>query len=428
MNLTAFFGFLGGLLVLAFAANRLFRRTRLPDVIVLMTTGLLLGPVLGWVDASRFEGATHIFGTLALILILFEGGLELNIRESLHHFPGGLLLGVVAYAVTLGLVTLVVWWSMRLAPTSALLFGAVLACTSSAIVLPVLQQLEVREPVKVTLLLEASLSDVLGALTVGLLLELPARGGLLAGGFLRGLLSEIGISLLLAVTAGVLWSRVLRVLSEQRFWHVLTFSVVLLLYAASEGLNGNGLIASLGFGLTLANFPGIDRRMVEATFGLEAPAAEHHHQILTFHSELAFLVRTFFFVLLGLVVKLAGLRAYLLPTLGIVGALFLARWMAVQASRWAWQGITSQERELVLWILPRGLITAVLAIQVVEARGSQFAPLLALAFAVILLTNVSVVFGSIRVMRHAAASLPAESAAVPSSLPSPQGREGSTPN
>jgi len=412
MNLTALFGLLGGLLVLAFVANLLFRRTRVPDVLVLMATGLVLGPVLGWVDPSRFEPVTHAFGTLALILILFEGGLELNIRETFRHFPGGLLLGVLAYGVTLTLVTLVAWRGLDLPVRSALLVGAVLACTSSAIVLPVLQQLKAREPVKVTLLIEASLGDVLGALTVGLLLELPASGAPLASGFVLGLLMEVGISLLLAALTGMLWSRLLPILSEQRFWHVLTFSVVLLLYAGSQALHGNGLIAVLGFGLTLANFPGIDRRLVEATFGLEAPAVEHHQQILTFHSELAFLMRTFFFVLLGLVVKLAGLGRYLLVTLGILGAILLGRWLAVHASRWAWREIGAPERELVLWILPRGLITAVLAVQVVEARGSELAPLSTLAFAVILVTNLSVVLGSVRIRRHAAEAAPAAPAPV----------------
>ena len=78
MNLPALFGMLGGLLVLAFAANRLFSWTRVPDVVVLMATGLAIGPLLHWVDAAQFQEVTHAFGTLALILILFGGGLELN--------------------------------------------------------------------------------------------------------------------------------------------------------------------------------------------------------------------------------------------------------------------------------------------------------------------------------------------------------------
>ncbi|MGH9356232.1 MAG: cation:proton antiporter, partial [Terriglobia bacterium] len=92
MNSTVFFAFLGGLLALAFVTNRLYRLTRVPDVIALMIVGVVLGPVLGWVQAGQFQYITHILGTLALILILFEGGLELSLRDTLRHFPGGVLL------------------------------------------------------------------------------------------------------------------------------------------------------------------------------------------------------------------------------------------------------------------------------------------------------------------------------------------------
>src|SRR5579863_56462 len=108
MNLTSMFGLLGGLLVLAFGANRLFRWTRIPDVVVLMATGVVIGPVLGWAHPEQFKEVTHAFGTLALILILFEGGLDLNIRETISHVPGGLLFGVLVYGLTTfsaGLIT-----------------------------------------------------------------------------------------------------------------------------------------------------------------------------------------------------------------------------------------------------------------------------------------------------------------------------------
>jgi NhaP-type Na+/H+ or K+/H+ antiporter len=124
--------------------------------------------------------------------------------------------------------------------------------------------------------------------------------------------------------------------------------------------------------------------------------------MLTFHGELAFLIRTFFFVLLGALVDFAGLRKNALLALGCFGALFLARWFAVQGGRLAWRNFTPQERELMIWFLPRGLITAVLGIQVLEARGPRFEFLPSLAFAVILLTNFVLLIGTFR-----ARSLPA---------------------
>src|ERR1700685_4531772 len=130
MSLPALFGLLGGLLVLAFVANRLFQTTHVPDVVVLMATGVVIGPVLHWVRAEQFHDVTSAFGTLALILILFGGGLELNLRETLQHFPGGVLLAVLAYAGSTALIGAIVKWSLHLPWASALLVGAVLGCTS----------------------------------------------------------------------------------------------------------------------------------------------------------------------------------------------------------------------------------------------------------------------------------------------------------
>jgi cell volume regulation protein A len=215
-------------------------------------------------------------------------------------------------------------------------------------------------------------------------------------------LNQVGIALLFTIPAGILWSRLLHVLSEQRFWQVLTFSIVLVLYAGMEALGANGLIAVLGFGLTLSNFPGVDPGL-----GLTLPVtqmAESQQALLTFHSELAFLVRTFFFVLIGAVAQLGVFREHPLLMAGTLGSLFLARWLAIHSSRWAWRGIGAHNRELIFWILPRGLITVVLAIEVAEQRGSGLAFVPGLAFAVILVTNALLVLASFRARRSAPAT------------------------
>lgn len=396
MSPTAFFAFLGGLLALAFAANRLYRLTRVPDVILLMLVGLLLGPILGWINAREFQPVTHILGTLALILILFEGGLELNLRDTLRRFPGGILLAVLAFGLSMSLIALVAWKSHLFAVRPALLIGAVLGCVSSTIVLPVLQQIRVSVPVRLTLVVEASLSDVLGVLAVTILLNFgPGHAASLAG-FMAETFSKLVLGVLIAVIAGLLWARLLPALSEQRFWQALTFSAVLLLYAGAQAISHGGLIAALAFGLTLANARHAGPRLLESVFSPPPSTAEHHLQILSFHSELAFLVRSFFFILLGIIVELARLRGYALLAVGVIAALVFARWVAVKMSSWSWGEPDRRARDMAAWIFPRGLITAVLAIQVIAARGAEFAFLPALAFATILFTNFLVVIASIR--------------------------------
>jgi cell volume regulation protein A len=405
MNLTSLFGLLGGLLVLAFGANRLFRWTRIPDVVVLMATGVLIGPLLGWARPDQFKDVTHAFGTLALILILFEGGLDLNIRETVSHFPGGLLFGVLAYGLTTFFAGLVASASLGINHRDGLLAGAAIGCTSSTIVLPVLQQWKAEKSVKIILLLESTLGDILGVLTVGFLIHSHQAGGSVVGDFLTGFFSQVAISLVASLLIGFGWSRLLPYLSEQQFWQVLTFSMVLLLYAGTERLGGSGLLAVLGFGLALSNLSG-RRSLIPPAYRFSQVNSEHHEQILNFHAELSFLVRTFFFVLIGVVVELSGLRPIWPVLLGVTGVIFLARWISIQLSRWSWRGLGESDREKILWMLPRGLITIVLAIEIVEVRGQSMAFLPPMSFAVILLTNLILVFGSIRTSTMAVTELP----------------------
>ena len=110
-------GLVGGLLVIAFLANRIFKVTRIPDVVLLMGLGVLLGPGLGLFHPEKLARTTNLLGTLAIILVLFEGGLELNLRNTLRHFPGGLLLATLTYAFSTGLVALIIVKGLHLSLT-----------------------------------------------------------------------------------------------------------------------------------------------------------------------------------------------------------------------------------------------------------------------------------------------------------------------
>jgi cell volume regulation protein A len=443
MTLTLFFGLLGGLLVLAFVANKLARKTSIPDVLVLIATGILLGPVLHLVDPTRFESVARGFGTLALILILFEAGLDLNISKTLQYLAGGVMIAVLSYGFTLGGVAFLLAHQLHIPRIAALLAGAAVACISSSIMLPVLQQMDLRPALATTLLVEASLSDALGVLTVGILLDVSAAsqaqtarapifaslfqwlvstrsGGAVATAVVGGLLLKVLISVLIALLAGVLWSQFLHILSEERFWRTLTFAAVLLVYAAADAAGGSDLFAVIAFGAALSNLPG-EKRIESASWF--AWKSDPRQQLLTFHSELAFLVRSFFFVLLGLIVRLSGIWDVALISFEILAVLVVARYLAVQLSRVALHDVQAREREIAVLLIPRGLITAVLAFQIVDAKGSAMAFLVTLAFSLILLTNLLLLAGTFRARKLApAATAPAASSALspegPKDLPS----------
>ncbi len=402
MSMPTIFALLGGLLVVAFAANRLFYHTRIPDVIILMALGVVLGPVLHVVAPSEFRPISGFFGNLALVLILFEGGLELDIRDAVTHFPAGLLLSILTYTLTLAAVALVVRFSLHASFEDAILAGAVLGCTSSSVVLPILQQLEASKAARTVMMLDASLNDVLAVVTVGALLKLHLASSGVALHVAGVFVTELGLSVIFAIVVALVWGLLLSRVAEGGFRQVLTFAVVLLLYAGAERAYANGLVAVLAFGLCLANI----RRLkpYRAALPMRSVAEpEAYSETLHFHSELAFLIRSFFFVLMGVVVKLQGLEKYKWAVVGILAAIFVARWLAVLASRWTWRVALPAERELPVWLLPRGLITVVLALQIIESRGQYLSYLIQISFVVILVTNLLAVVASVRAERIAAA-------------------------
>ncbi len=388
------FGLPAALLVIAVIANRLSRWTRVPDIIVLLLIGVAVGPVLRLVDPSHSQVAIRILGMLALILILFEGGLELRLKETIRYSPGGVLLAVVGYGFTVGLVACVARVLLHMTWMDCALLGAVLGSTSAAVVLPAIQQIQAPEAVKVTLTLEASLGEIIAVLTVGTLIGLdgsqPIFQGLITG-FGHHILIDVG----LGIAAGLAWSRVWPQVANQQFTNALNLGVVLGVFSIGRYAGGSGLLAELVFGLTLANLPRTPHMTRQGA------------RMMAFHSELTFLVRSFFFVLLGIMAQIVS-RAYIVPILGILVALVLARYVAVHATRWSMRDILPVDTELLFLMMPRGLITAVLALQVLAARGQVFFFLPAMAFTVVLFTNVFVVAAAVTARKSVAVVPPTQ--------------------
>ena len=401
MELTLIFGMVGTLLVVAYIANRLSRLTRVPDLVVLLLIGVTLGPILHWVRPATFQGTIDILGTLALILILFAGGAELRLQQAARYAPAALLLMIVSYGLSLGLIAVMGRALLHLQWSDCVLLGAALGCTSGTIVIPALEQISTPESVKITLTLESTMGEVIAVLLIGSLLNADVSHSLLFG-VAADFSRHIVIALLLGVVAGAIWSRLWPRIAGYPNANIANLGVVFGVYALTRYFGGSGLLAVLIFGITLANLPRTPHM------------ARQGARLLAFHAELSFLVRSFFFVLLGFVAEFVS-RKYLLPIAGILAALLLARFLAMQTSRWAVRDVnTRRETELLFWMLPRGLVTAVLALAIVNARGEVFAFLPAMAFTVVLVTNLFVVVGAVRSAKM--------SALVPSSTEEPSAR------
>ena len=99
MTPSAFLWLLGALLVLSYAADVLFLRTRVPAAVLLIAFGVLLGPVLKILPGAEFLRAAPYFGGLALVTILFEGGMGLDLDESIKGLAAGTLLAALSFSL-----------------------------------------------------------------------------------------------------------------------------------------------------------------------------------------------------------------------------------------------------------------------------------------------------------------------------------------
>jgi len=397
MNYGHMFAFPAALLVVAVVANRLSRLTRVPDIVVLLLVGVALGPVTDLIPADTFQHSIGVIGMLALMLILFQGGLELRLNEVVRSLSGALLLSIACFGLSVYLVAVAIHFLVHFSWIDSLLIGAALGSTSGSVVLPALQQMEARDYLKVTLTLESSLGEILAVLTVGALVTISGTESLFSG-LVVGFSHHVIVDVALGIGAGLLWRRILPYVVEQQYINALNLGVVLGVFSIGRLSGGSGLLAELIFGLTLSNLP-------------HSPHfARQGARMMAFHSEFTFLVRSFFFVVLGVMAQLVS-RSYILPIIAIIVALLISRFVAVYLTRWSIRGSTSADNELLFLMLPRGLITAVLALQIVNARGQQFGFLPAMAFTVVLVTNVFVIVAAIRSKR----------------MPAPQATEATAP-
>ncbi|MFH0971695.1 MAG: cation:proton antiporter [Candidatus Micrarchaeota archaeon] len=382
------FFLLGSIIIIGFFSMQFFEKTKLPDILFLMLLGVLLGPVFGVVDSSSssiIKQLSEFIGTLALIILLFDGGINLNIFRVVRDLGKASIFTILVFILSTTLIAFTMRWLAGWTFFQGLLLGAVVGGSSSAIVISVLSKTSASNDTKTILTLESAMTDalcVIGALMLtGILLSnnvsVASVGGQLASAFsvafVSGLLFAIG------------WTFILKNFTGKPFGYLLTLAVLFILYASTEYLGGRGAIAVLIFGIVLSSMQQIASLMkFEGDFKLE-------DKMRQFQIEVSFFVRTFFFVYLGLIVTLADITLNLiLVSIALLIGLIIARGAGIKLMG----GVFTDERSnfLIMTMLPRGLAAAVLAFYP-EKNGIVLPGFTELVFLVIILTNILATIG-----------------------------------
>lgn len=349
--------FVGLLIFLAHFFVTLFDRTRVPDVLYLALIGVVIGPVLGIVSPDDFGKVGPIFTTIALVVILFEGGLELSIESLRTSFRATMFITVLSYFLALVLITTVAFFLTELTLQTSLFVGAVLAGPAPSIVIPLVRQIRLSNTGKTTLMLEASFGEALCIVVALAVLESFKLEHIQVGHFIGRLLSSFLFAVMIGIIGGYVWSLLLQRMRELRHAIFTTPSFVFIIYGTSEFLGFSGPVAALVFGITLGNIDRLQLRWLVTRY--KFVPMRHNEVEKAFFGEIVFVLKTFFFIYIGLSVRFVDVASVGMAV-ALTGMLLLARFATLQLSTLL--KTSSQEDRLPMSvIIPKGTAAAVLA-------------------------------------------------------------------
>jgi NhaP-type Na+/H+ or K+/H+ antiporter len=345
-----------GLLVfLAHALEDVFLRTKVPDVLLLLVLGLLLGPMFHLVDPGSFGRVGPIFTTITLVVILFESGLGLDLRLLVKSLAGATFLTLGNFAVTLLVVPPIAHFTLGLGWMGSFTLGAILGGTSSAVVIPLVKRLTLAESTRTLLSLESALSDVVVIVVSLGLMQAQLGPGLRLGAMLGSMAAVFLLAALLGCACGFLWSMALNRVHGLQNSILTTPAFVLVVYGLTELAGYSGAIAALVAGITLGNLERLQPLLPGRWF---APFDVLTATERTVFSELVFLLKTFFFVYVGISLSIRGWQGPLAGLL-MTAVLYLARIPLVRRVVPASPG--SRDDWTCAFMNPKGLAAAVVA-------------------------------------------------------------------
>lgn len=333
-----------------------FRRTNIPDVLVLMLVGIVIGPLLGIVIPQDFGKVGSLLATIALVVILFEGGTSLNLSVLGKSLGTTGMLAFGCFVLTVAIVTLTSFFVLGLELLPATMLGVTLGGSTSAVVIPMVGALQLSEKPTTVLVLESALTDVLCIVGVFALLQIHTQGGVEPGRLVGGVLASLFFAAVIGAMGGIGWLMVLGKVRDFPNTISSTLAYVFIVYGVTEMLGFSGAIAALAMGITLTNFekfglhhiPSIDRNIVPL-----------NEMDLTFYREAVFLLKTYFFVYLGISIHfgnaLLALAAIAMVLLIYAMRLVLTRFIFHDAS------YSLRDAAITSMMAPKGLAAAVLA-------------------------------------------------------------------
>jgi NhaP-type Na+/H+ or K+/H+ antiporter len=369
-------------LAVGMLAQALARHLRIPGIVLLLAAGVVLGPdLLDIVRPDSLGSGLRMLVGFAVAVILFEGGMNLNLRRlrrealSIRRLATwGALVTAVGGALA---ARLLLDWSWTLSA----LFGTLVIVTGPTVINPLLRRIRVNPNLATVLEAEGVLVDAIGAIVAVVALEValsPSGESLALGSW--HLLSRLGFGAIAGTAAGLLIALLLR--SEhwvpEGLENVFTLSIALALFQLSNGLlEESGIVTVTAAGLAVGN---VKTRAL--------------NDLKEFKEQLTVLLIGMLFVLLAADVRLEEVRQLGWRGAATVAVLMLVvRPLNIVAGTWG-AGLPLRDKVFLAWLAPRGIVAAAVSSLFANeldhagiAGGSQLRALVFLVIAVTVLVQ-----------------------------------------
>ncbi|MBI4053025.1 MAG: cation:proton antiporter [Candidatus Diapherotrites archaeon] len=383
------FLFISIIILSGFFGQIIFKRTRVSDFILLLAIGLLAGPVLNIFDQatiSFLRDITPFFASLALIIMLFEGGLHLNFQNVLREISRATLFTIMTFVITLLFVAaffFVLGWPILV----GLLVGAIIGGTCSTIIVPIVKKTTARDETKTMLALESTITDALCVIAAITIIQIIVSKSIDFQVVMQSILGAFAIAGFVGAVSGIAWLKILRDFngSIKEYQYLLTIATLFAIYVVVEYAKGNGAVAALVFGMVLGNSK-------EIMGFLKMREIEIDANIKLFQSEIAFFVKTFFFIYLGIITDLNSFTVFsLLAAAFLVVLIGSARLIAAKVLIFLNRQLEA-DKTVIVSLMARGLAAAVLATYPlsigVDVNGHA-QEISQLVFLIIIFTNIT---------------------------------------
>jgi cell volume regulation protein A len=351
---------IGGILLLVgFAASLVFERYRVPDFFLLLLLGVVLGHVpfepLGPGMVSALAPILPAFIGLTLAMIMFEGGLSLNVARA-GSGAGALAAHILgAMALTMALTWFLATAVLGLSSLTGIVLAAAFSGPSATIVLSFAPHIGMSPRALQAIVLEGVIGNVVAAVVVLVSLQLPGSPG---PSDVMHFLSQVGLSASVASLVALAWRSVTGTLLPFKFQYIATIALAVVVFALAEGIvGGNGAIAAFVFGLVISY-----RRD-----GTEAMAEMEGGGLKDFHQEITFGLRTFFFVYLGLLIQFSSFSPAALFGAGLLVVAFVIARVPTSIGLARSYRLNRRDTRVVIATVGRGMTDVVLVLLALQS-------------------------------------------------------------